>query len=163
MLSEGEKSQELLLLDRSNYMSWCNSTLDTLDVFDLLLLSIFDVSICPLNFDWDDFSKEEGKCMQRNAQATYFLTKALSSSVEDMIIKKYGFLEDAQLLWNSINEILLKATVAQDSSDVDYLIKPIRRVEHIGQIGQAKIAVSKLQKSKSHRLNEELTSQTSSW
>jgi hypothetical protein len=51
VLSEGEKSQELLLLDGSNYMSWCNSILDTLKAFDPLLLSIVNASICPLNFD----------------------------------------------------------------------------------------------------------------
>jgi hypothetical protein len=55
MLSEGEKSLELLLLDGSNYMSWCKSTLDTLEAFDPLLLSIVDASICPSNFDWDNF------------------------------------------------------------------------------------------------------------
>jgi hypothetical protein len=57
--------------------------------FDPLLLSIIDASICPMNFDWDDFLEEEGKCMQRNTHATYLLTKALSSSVEEMIIKEY--------------------------------------------------------------------------
>jgi hypothetical protein len=97
--------KELLLLDSSNYKSWCISTLDTLEAFDPLLLSIVDASICPLSFDWDNFSEEEGKCMQQNAQATYVLSKALSSSVEDMIIKEYGFLEDALLLWNAIKEI----------------------------------------------------------
>jgi hypothetical protein len=63
MSPEGKKYQELLLLDGSNYMYWCNSTLDTLEDFDPLLLSIVYASICPLNFDWDDFLKGEGKCM----------------------------------------------------------------------------------------------------
>jgi hypothetical protein len=76
------------------------------------LLSIVDASICPLNFDWDDFSEGEGKCMQRNAQATYLLTKALSSSVEHMIIKEYGFPEDAHLLWNAVKEMFLVTTTA---------------------------------------------------
>jgi hypothetical protein len=125
MSPEGKKYQELLLLDGSNYMYWCNLTLDTLEDFDPLLLSIVDASICPLNFDWDDFSKGEGKCMQRNAQATYFLTKALSSSVEDVIIKEYGFLEDAHLLWNAIKEIFPKTTTTHDSSDADCLFKPV--------------------------------------
>jgi hypothetical protein len=74
-------------------MSWCNSILDTLKAFDPLLLSIVNASICPLNFDWDGVSEEEGKCMQRNAQATYLLTKALSSSVEEMIIRNMDFLK----------------------------------------------------------------------
>jgi hypothetical protein len=29
------------------------------------------------NFNWEDFSNEEGKCMQYNAQAIGLLTKAL--------------------------------------------------------------------------------------
>jgi hypothetical protein len=45
MSSEGEKSQELLLLDDSNYMSLCNSILDTLEAFNPLLLSVVDASI----------------------------------------------------------------------------------------------------------------------
>jgi hypothetical protein len=51
MSSKFEKSQEHLLLDGSNYVSWCNSILDTLEAFDPILLSIVDASICPLNFD----------------------------------------------------------------------------------------------------------------
>jgi hypothetical protein len=66
-------------------MSWCSSILDTLKAFNPLLLSIIDASICPLNVDWDDFLEDEGKCMQQNAQATYLLTKAFSSSVEEML------------------------------------------------------------------------------
>jgi hypothetical protein len=112
MSSEGEKSQELLLLDGSKYMSWCSSIFDTLKAFDPLFFSIVDASICPLNFDWDDFSEEESKFMQENAQATYLLTKALSSSVEDMIIKEYGFLEDAHLLWNVVKEKFSETTAA---------------------------------------------------
>jgi hypothetical protein len=54
---------------------------------------------CPPSFYWDDFSDEEGKCMQYNAQATYILTKALTSDLEDSICKEYGFLEDAHLQW----------------------------------------------------------------
>jgi hypothetical protein len=162
MSLEGEKSQELLLLDGSNYMFWCNSILYTLEVFDPLFFSIVDASICPLNFDWDEFSKEEGKCMQRNAQATCLLRKALSSSIEDMIIKEYGFLEDAHLLWNAIKEKFLEITAARDSIDGDCVTKPVRLVGQIGQTGLAHTETSKLQKSKSHRSIEESTSQTSS-
>jgi hypothetical protein len=89
MSLEGEKSQELLLLNGSNYMSWCNSFLDALKVIDPILLSITDASICPPSFNWVDFSDEEGKCMQYNAQAIGLLTKALSSNLEDSICKEY--------------------------------------------------------------------------
>jgi hypothetical protein len=46
MLSKGEKSQELLL-NGSNYKSWCNSILDALTAIDPILLSIIDASIFP--------------------------------------------------------------------------------------------------------------------
>jgi hypothetical protein len=104
-------------------------------------LIIVNARICPLNFDWDDFSKVEGKCMQQNAQATYLLTKALSSSAEDMIIKEYRFLEDAHLLWNVVKEMFSKTTVARDPVDGDYLTKLIRPVR---QTSQVKTATSKL-------------------
>jgi hypothetical protein len=99
MSSEGEKSQELLLLDGSNYKSWCNSILHTLKAFNPSLLSIINASICPPNINWDDFSEEEEKCLQLNAQAINLLTKALSPNIEALILKEYEFPEDAHLLW----------------------------------------------------------------
>jgi hypothetical protein len=57
------------LLNGSNYMSCCNSILDALKSIDPILLSIVDASIYPPSFNWDDFSNEEGKCMQDNTQA----------------------------------------------------------------------------------------------
>jgi hypothetical protein len=67
MPSEGEKCLELPLLDGSNYESWCISILDNIKVFNPTLLSIVDANICPPNINWDDFSKEEGKCLKLNA------------------------------------------------------------------------------------------------
>jgi hypothetical protein len=51
MSLEGEKSQELLLLDGSNYKSCCNSIIDIIKAFNPSLLSIVDGSICPPNID----------------------------------------------------------------------------------------------------------------
>jgi hypothetical protein len=104
MLSEGEKCQELILLDGSNYETWCNSFLHNLKAFNLYLLSIDDASICPPNINWNDFSEEEGKCFQLNAQAINLLTQSLSPNVEALILKEYGFSEDAHLLWKSMKE-----------------------------------------------------------
>jgi hypothetical protein len=120
------------------------------------LLSIIDANICPPNINWDDFSKEEVECLQLNAQVSNLLTKALTPNVEALISKEYEFPEDAHLLWKAIKEKFLKITTAQDSSDADCLTKPVKH------IGQAKIATSKLKKSKRHQPNEESTSQTSS-
>jgi hypothetical protein len=132
MLSEGEKIRELLLLDGSNYESWCNSILDILKAFNPSLLSIVDASICTPNIDWDDFSKE-GECLQLNAWATNVLTKASCPNVEDLIMKEYEFPEDAHLLWKTIKEKISMTTEAQDSSDADCLTKLIRPVQHTGQ------------------------------
>jgi hypothetical protein len=71
MLLEGEKCQELLLLDGSNYESWCISILHNFKALNPSLLSIVDASICPLNINWDDFSEEEGKCLLLNAVKVY--------------------------------------------------------------------------------------------
>jgi hypothetical protein len=114
------------LLDGSNYKSWCNFILDILKAFNPSLFSIIDVSICPPNIDWDDFSEEEGKCLQLNAQDINLLTKALSPNVEDLIMKEYEFLEDAHLLWKAIKEKFLMTTSAQDSIDVGCLTKTYR-------------------------------------
>jgi hypothetical protein len=61
MSMEGEKCVELLLLNGSNYVSWCISILHNINAFNPSLLSIIDSSICPPNINWDDFSEEEGK------------------------------------------------------------------------------------------------------
>jgi hypothetical protein len=86
----------------------------------------------------------------------------LSSSVEDMIIKEYGFLEEAHLLWNVVKEKFSEITAARDSVDGDCLTKLVRPIGQTSQTGQVKITTSKLQKNKSHRSNEESSSQTSS-
>jgi hypothetical protein len=66
------------------------------------LLSIVDASICPSNFDWDNFFRG-GRQMHATKCSSYLFTnKSFESSVEDIIIKEYGFLEDAHLLWNAI-------------------------------------------------------------
>jgi hypothetical protein len=60
MSTEGEKYVELVLLDGSNYESWCIFILHNIKSFNPSLLSIVDSSICPPNINWDDFIEEEG-------------------------------------------------------------------------------------------------------
>jgi hypothetical protein len=48
---EGEKCLELLLLDGSNYESWCISILHNIKAFNPSLLSIVDSSIYPPNIN----------------------------------------------------------------------------------------------------------------
>jgi hypothetical protein len=116
------------LLDGSNYKPWCHPVLHDLKAFNFSLLSIVDVSIYPLNINWNYFSEEEGKCLQLNVQAINLLTQVLSPNVEDLILKEYGFAEDAHLLWKSIEEKFLNTTTTQDSSDADCLTKLVRLV-----------------------------------
>jgi hypothetical protein len=125
-------------------------------------LSIVDASIYPPNINWDDFSEEEGRCLQLNAQAINLLAQSLSSNIEALILKECRFPEDAHLLWKSIKEKFSEITAAQDSRGIDCLTKPIRPVGQTGQTGLAKTAASKLQRRNCHRPNEESTSQTSS-
>jgi hypothetical protein len=144
MSSEGEKCLELLWLDCSSYESWCISILHNIKVFNPSPLSIVDARICPPNFNWNDFSKEEGKCLKLNAQVVCLLTQSLSPNVEALIIKEYGFPVDAHLLWKSIKEKFSEITVTQDSRGADCLTKPIRLVGQTGQTSLAKTAGSRL-------------------
>jgi hypothetical protein len=98
------------LLDGSNYESWCISILHNFKALNPSLLSIVDASICLLNINWDDFSEEEEKYLQLNAQAINLLTQSLSPNVKALILKEYGFPEDAHLLWKSIKEKFLEIT-----------------------------------------------------
>jgi hypothetical protein len=98
MSSECEKCIEILLLDGSNYESWCISILHNIKVFNPSLLSIIDASICPLNIDWVDFSKEERKYLKLNTQTICLLTQSLGSNVKALILKEYRFPMDAHLL-----------------------------------------------------------------
>jgi hypothetical protein len=98
MSSEGEKCLELVLLDGSNYESWCISILNKIEAFNPNLLSIIDSSICPLNIIWANLSEEERKCLKLNAQAICLLTQSLSLNVEALILKEHGIPMDAHLL-----------------------------------------------------------------
>jgi hypothetical protein len=59
MSTEGEKCLKLVLLDDSNYESWCISILNNIESFNPYLLSIVDSSICLPNITWANLSKEE--------------------------------------------------------------------------------------------------------
>jgi hypothetical protein len=88
----------LVLLDDSNYESWCISILNNIEPFNPYLLSIVDSSICPPNITWANLSEGERKCLKLNAQAICLLTQSLNSNVEALILKKHGMLTDAHLL-----------------------------------------------------------------
>jgi hypothetical protein len=96
--TEGEKCLELILLDDSNYESWCISIFNSIDAFDTYLLSIADSSICPPNITCANLSDEERKCLKLNAQAIYLLTQSLSPNIEVLILKEHGVPMDAHLM-----------------------------------------------------------------
>jgi hypothetical protein len=128
MSSEGEKCLELVLLDSSNYKSWCISILNNIEAFNPYLLSIIDSSICPPIITWLNLFEEERKCLKLNAQAICLLTQFLSPNIEALILKEYGIPMDALLLWKYIKEKFLETTVVQDSREADYLTKLVRPV-----------------------------------
>jgi hypothetical protein len=110
MSSDGEKYLELVLLDGSNYESWCNSILHYIDAFNPYLLNIVNVSICPSNINWANLFGEEGKYLKLNVQAICLLTQSLSPNVEAIIIKEHGFPVDAHLMWIYIKDMFLDTT-----------------------------------------------------
>jgi hypothetical protein len=161
MTTEGEKCLELVLLDDSNYESWCISILNNIEAFNPYLLSIIDSSICPPNITWANLSEEERKCLKLNAHAICLLNQSLSPNVEALILKEHGVPMDAHLLWKYIKEKFLETTTVQDLSEADCLTKPVTPVVETGQTGMAKSAASRLQRKKHHQSNQNLTSQTS--
>jgi hypothetical protein len=128
MSMKGEKCLKLLLLDNSNYESWCISILNNIEAFNTYLLSIVDSSICPPNITWANLSEEERKCLKLNAQAIYLLTQSLSPNVEALILKEHEVPMDAHLLWKYIKEKFSETTAVQDLREADCLTKPIRLV-----------------------------------
>jgi hypothetical protein len=128
MSSEGKKCLELVLLDGSNYDSWCISILHNIESFNPYLLSIVNSSIYPPNVNWANISKEERKCLKLNAQAICLLTQSLSPDVEALIIKEYEFPVDAHFLWKYIKDMFSKTTTVKDSKGADYLTKPVTLV-----------------------------------
>jgi hypothetical protein len=162
MSSDGEKCLELVLLDGSNYESWCNSILHYIEAFNPYLLNIVDASIYPSIINWANLSEEEGKCLKLNAQAICLLTQSLRPNVKALIIKEHEFPVDAHLLWIYIKDMFSDTTAAQDSRGAGCLIKPIRLVGKTSQTGLAKSASSRLQKRKRRRSNQNSISQTSS-
>jgi hypothetical protein len=148
MSSEGEKCLELVLLDGSNYESWCISILNNIEAFNPYLLSIIDSSICPPNITWANLSEEKRKCLKLNAQAICLLTQFLSPNIEALILKEHGIPMDAHLLWKYIKEKFSETTTVQDSREADCLTKPVRSVLKTGQIDMAKSAGSRHQRKK---------------
>jgi hypothetical protein len=114
MSTESEKCLELVLLDDSNYESWCISILNNIEAFNPYLLSIIDSSICPPNITWAKLSEEERKCLKLNTQAICLLTQSLSPNVEVLILKEHGVPMDSHLLWKYIKEKFLEITTVQD-------------------------------------------------
>ena len=102
MIMDDSHEDSLLLVDSSNYVSWCTYIMQVLRNIDPSLLSIVDASIYPSNFDWKDYTVEEGKCMQHNAQAANAFLSAMSTEAHDLIFKRHGFHQDAHLLWKAI-------------------------------------------------------------
>jgi hypothetical protein len=98
MPTEGEKCLEHVLLDDSNYESWCISILNNIEAFNPYILSIVDSSICPPNISWANLSEEERKCLKLNAQAICLLTQSLRRNVEALILKEHGVPMDTHLL-----------------------------------------------------------------
>jgi hypothetical protein len=153
MSTEGEKCLELVLLDDSNYESWCISIFNNIEAFNPYLLSIVDSSICPPNITWTNLSEEERKCLKLNAQAICLLTQSLSLNVEALILKEHRVPMDAHLLLKYIKGKFLETIAVQDSREANCLTKPVRSVVKIGQTCMANSAGSRLQRKKRHRSN----------
>jgi hypothetical protein len=145
MSTKGEKYLGLILLDDSNYESWCISILNNIEAFNPYLLSIVDSIICPPNITWASLSEEERKCLKLNAEAICLLTQSLSPNVEVLILKEHGVPMDALLLWKYIKKKFSETTSVQDSREADCMTKLVRPIVKTSQTSMAKSAGSRLQ------------------
>jgi hypothetical protein len=113
----GDVDHELLLLDGSNYPSWCSSISMRLEAINPVLLSVFDASIVSSTFDEaTKYTKEEETWFQRNAQAVCVILSGLSRELDLMLYENFGSLEDAHELWMIIKEIIEAKALHEDPS-----------------------------------------------
>jgi hypothetical protein len=87
MSTEGEKCLELVLLDDSNYESWCISISNNIEAFNSYLLSIVDSSICPPNITWANLSKEEKKMLEIECSSYLSTNSILESKCRSLNLK----------------------------------------------------------------------------
>ena len=98
-----EVTLEILLPDCSNYDSWSTRVINAFRTVDPQLEQILDKSIIPSNYDRENASEENLRCIRLNYLAYHILSKSLSK--EDycaFIIRCDEPICDAHDIWTRI-------------------------------------------------------------
>jgi hypothetical protein len=85
--TEGKKCLELVMLDGSNYESWCISILHNIEAFNPYLLSFVDSNICHPNVTWANLSEKERKMLKTKCSSYLSTNSILESKCRSLNLK----------------------------------------------------------------------------
>src|SRR5688572_31939317 len=98
-----EVTLEILLSGCSNYDSWSTRVINAFRTVDPQLEQILDKSIIPPNYDRENVSDEDQRCIRLNYLAFDILVNSLSKEdYHALIMNHYEHIPDAHDIWTRI-------------------------------------------------------------
>jgi hypothetical protein len=98
-----EVTLEVLLSDCSNYASWSTRVINAFRTIDSQLEQVLDKSIIPSNYDKENASEEDQRCIRLNYLAYDILSNSLSKEDYRAFIMIYNeHIPDAHDIWTRI-------------------------------------------------------------
>jgi hypothetical protein len=98
-----EVTLEILLSDCSNYASWSTRVVNAFRTIDSRLEQILDKSIIPSNYDKENASEEDQRCIRLNYLAYDILSNSLNKEDYHAFIIRYNEpIHDAHDIWTGI-------------------------------------------------------------
>jgi hypothetical protein len=98
-----EVTLEILLSDCSNYASWTTRVVNAFRTIDSRLEQILDKSIIPSNYDKENASEEDQRCIRLNYLAYDILSNSLSKEDYHAFIMNYNeHIPDVHGIWTRI-------------------------------------------------------------
>jgi hypothetical protein len=98
-----EVTLEVLLSDCSNYASWSTRVINAFRTIDSQLEQVLDKSIIPSNYDKENASEEDQRCIRLNYLAYDILSNSLSKEDYRAFIMNYNeYIPDAHGIWTRI-------------------------------------------------------------
>ncbi|TVU17092.1 hypothetical protein EJB05_33105, partial [Eragrostis curvula] len=95
--------------------------------------------------DYYNLIKGQEKCLYLEAHAYNALSSALSAGVEDVIFKKFGFLESAHLLWMALKETYGSREDTLSSSEFEPEIPTSSTSFNVQEVKQSSCEANKVQ------------------
>jgi uncharacterized small protein (DUF1192 family) len=134
-LKENNKvTLEILLSDCSNYASWSTRVVNAFRTIDSRLEQILDKSIIPSNYDKENASEEDQRCIRLNYLAFDILGNSLSKEDHHAFIIRYDeHIHDAHDIWTRIkskfNESKHISSYEASTSFSPYETNPLKEEE----------------------------------